>query len=43
MNAAYLINTPSTMLICIQTYAPYDNYSKILGISKKGKKLQPLA
>ena len=35
MKTAYLINTPSTMLICIQTYAPYDNYSKILGISKK--------
>ena len=36
MNTAYLIKTPSTILICIQTYAPYDNYSKILGISKKG-------
>ena len=36
MNAAHLINTPSTILICIQTYAPYDNYCKILEISEKG-------
>ena len=31
------------MLIGIQTYAPNDNYSKILGISKKGAKFQFLA
>ena len=43
MNAAYLINNPSTILICIQTYAPYDNYCKILEISKKGAKFQLLA
>ena len=43
MNTAYLINTPSTMLICIQTYAPYDNYSKILEISKKEAQFQLLS
>ena len=42
MKTAYLINTPSTMLICIQTHAPYDNYSKILGISKKEAPFQLL-
>ena len=31
------------MLIGSQTYAPNDNYSKILGISKKGAKFQFLA
>ena len=41
INASYLINTPSTLLklywMPLSNKHPYENYSKILGISKKGK------